>query len=946
MSSEDGFRRLEKGWNPWMIAAAMLVSFLGTFTATHLMIQARTSTKFTHVLTWILLVSLIFGFCSSWSLHFVGMLSCKLDVPIALDVGLTLFTGMLAVGFTFLSLGKDILRKSYVQSPQPEISRYLKVAAEDENAAAPLLAHDAIENGFSFDGNDGDDAVLSGPSSPLPTRVPAGKPCSDAVFANHLMMPAPEVDGGASIQQLSQVMLSDPSESGPGERPGSNSLHHWSFGSSKVDGLVGMATQGNKAHKNAFVATFEGLIAGYSLEAVLMGLLWSLSLTCMHYGGLLAMQIPEGYMTLSPTPVVISAIISWVVCIAGYIYMTNVEPFLSQQILFSVVAAIGIASMHFTGLSAATFYSRLPPSDVDTWPATLPIAVCSIAFLTCMLANGLLAHSAILSRNKLAEIVWTRRTLWRTMAEKELAEVTAAARSSFIASASHEIRTPLHHLQGYTDLLARSDLSPPDRQLLHGIQSAARTLSLITNNVLDWSKLESNMDTAARPNPLDMRAVFDSIVHILPSKEDDVDVDFMVVVAPSVPKDLLLDETYIHRIFMNLLSNALKFTTSGYVLVTMEYNGKELIAQVKDTGVGIPQAFLPRLFEPFSQAHNQGSQRGTGLGLSIIKQLLSKMGGKITVESHFAEEPNPDIHTGTTFTVTLPAQSQSHGHSVSESLIDTSTVAVFPRKHPINQEGQKAAWEHFGNQVLETECLADLVNCPRVRYIWADAEYLESNPDVLQSLLLQDTYPVLISYNNKEILRRLSGVMSAPCVVLLQKPLMWHAFEARIELSSRFSSDALNSSNNTSQINSLDVPDMEASLNNTTKKESTILLVEDNPINQKLAIKMLTSLGYLVLVASDGNEAISLLLSHDTIIDMVLMDQSMPNKDGVTATREIRQLEAEGKLHRKHSIIAVTAVVDSESMASFRTAGADEFLSKPLSMERLEHILITFLRVN
>jgi CheY-like chemotaxis protein len=108
---------------------------------------------------------------------------------------------------------------------------------------------------------------------------------------------------------------------------------------------------------------------------------------------------------------------------------------------------------------------------------------------------------------------------------------------------------------------------------------------------------------------------------------------------------------------------------------------------------------------------------------------------------------------------------------------------------------------------------------------------------------------------------------------------------------------------------------------------------------------MLTSLGYSVLVATDGNEAISLLFAHDIAIDMILMDQSMPNKDGVTATREIRQLEAEGKLLRKHTIIAVTAVVDSESRASFNDAGADEFLSKPLSMGRLEQTLATFLMV-
>lgn len=292
------------------------------------------------------MVSLIFGFCSSWSLHFVGMLSCNLDVPISLDVGLTLFTGALAVGFTLISLGKDLLRKSYNRSPRPDF----KVTVQDEDAAAPLLEHDVAENGFSL----GDSSVLSEPPTNLPSLVPAGRSCSDGVFANHLI-PAPVVDGGEDIEELNQDMPSVPSGSGSGsgEGPTSNDPHHWSFGSSKVDGLKGMATQGNKPHKNAFIATFEGLIAGFSLEAVLMGLLWSLSLTCMHYGGLLAMQIPEGYMTLSPIPVLISAVISWVVCIAGYIYMTNVEPFLSQQILFSVVAAIGIATMHFTGKKAA-----------------------------------------------------------------------------------------------------------------------------------------------------------------------------------------------------------------------------------------------------------------------------------------------------------------------------------------------------------------------------------------------------------------------------------------------------------------------------------------------------------------------------------------------------------------------------------------------------------------
>lgn len=137
-----------------------------------------------------------------------------------------------------------------------------------------------------------------------------------------------------------------------------------------------------------------------------------------------------------------------------------------------------------TGMRATTFWSKSPPGDEGGYPSQLPIAVCSIAILTCMMANGLLAHDATVSRNKLAEIVWTRRKLWRTMAQKENAEAAAIARSNFIALASHEIRTPLHHLQGYSDLLSRTELNDEGSQLLVSIQRAIKTLSLSTSDFM------------------------------------------------------------------------------------------------------------------------------------------------------------------------------------------------------------------------------------------------------------------------------------------------------------------------------------------------------------------------------------------------------------------------------------------------------------------------------
>lgn len=129
-------------------------------------------------------------------------------------------------------------------------------------------------------------------------------------------------------------------------------------------------------------------------------------------------------------------------------------------------------------MRAVTFWSQSPPTDKRGYPSALAIAIVSIAVTTCIAANGLLAHAATVSRNKLADVVWTRRKLWRTIAQKENAEAAAAARSDFIASASHEIRTPLHHLQGYSDLLSQTELTEEGRLLLSAIQRATKTLSL------------------------------------------------------------------------------------------------------------------------------------------------------------------------------------------------------------------------------------------------------------------------------------------------------------------------------------------------------------------------------------------------------------------------------------------------------------------------------------
>ena len=531
------------------------------------------------------------------------------------------------------------------------------------------------------------------------------------------------------------------------------------------------------------------------------------------------------------------------------------------------------------------------------------------------------------------------------MAQKENAEAAAAARSDFIASASHEIRTPLHHLQGYSDLLSRTELSEESRMLLYAIQSATKTLSMITNNVLDWSKLERDSENNCRPILLDMRTVCESILVLLPNKDDEADVELMVVVTPEVPRSLLLDETYIHRILMNLLSNAIKFTRSGYILLLIEMNENKLTATVKDTGTGIPQSFLPQLFEPFKQATTRGSQRGTGLGMSIIVQLLHKMQGTIEVESRHPEtrgiQPG---ESGSTFTIKIPTEVSITPQHELQQVMTRPRIAIFEGKNERAVEGLCTAWEKFGFEVVSAKETSDLVGS-QWEYIWADLQFLDQNPNHLRDLLESGNWLVLVPYDMQDALEQYPGLKAAPNFIPLQKPLIWHTIQQRVTAAKqrRSNGEVTRTVRFASKVDIVDHGEKKLCDDERTAKSFTVLLVEDNPINQKLGKKMLTSLHYRVLLAENGEEAIEQIRKHDDTVDIILMDQSMPFKDGLTATREIRDLEASGVLSKKRPIVALTAVVNGESQALFKSAGADDFLAKPLTLNKLEQTLAAHL---
>lgn len=717
-----------------------------------------------------------------------------------------------------------------------------------------------------------------------------------------------------------------------------------------INSAMGAMLRKGTSTSNAFVAVGKALYNGCTIKNILKGLFWSLAITSMHYVGIQGLRVPQGYYTLNPLLVLASALISWVVCVVGVILMADMETQLGQQLLFSAVATTGVAAMHFTGMYGVTFWSRQGSSEMRGYPPSLANSVVAVAGITCVVANLLLAKTATMGRDKLAEVVWTRKELWKAIAQKENAEAASQARSEFLAFASHEIRTPLHHLSGFSDLLAQQELTDEGRALLSSIQRATKTLSMITTNVLDWSKLERNAETAYRPTALDIREVCESIMTLLPNVDDEATIELFMVVSPQVPSTLFLDESYIHRILMNLISNALKFTMSGYVALSIHVVDGKLVAKVEDTGVGIDPEFLPRLFEPFEQGEVRGKSRGSGLGCAIIKELLKKMSGTIEVESRFrTEERDPNFRSGTTFTLTLPLQTTSPLRSRPAGPGKAPVAVLVQEKDSVYSEGLQASWSSFGYPTNVVNDLADLPEEANFSYYWADAEYLKNNPRQYEMLLKRQETLVLVPSACQDHLRQLPGIQNTSHMIVLQKPLIWHMFEKRIEKQLSRPANAqptktLRFAPEVEVVPSVEImttttEDARPPLARRPSRKMVILLVEDNPINQKLGCKMMKALGYEVMTADDGQHGIDKLTEHDFAIDLILMDESMPRKSGTVATREIREMEAAGKLSRRRPIVAVTAVVNSKAQQSFKEAGADDFLAKPLSLVRLRDTL-------
>jgi len=403
MDEMESLRIIEPRWNKGLIAVSIAISFLGAFTSTQLMCQAKMSKYMTGIVVWGMLSSLVFGFCSIWGLHFVATLACELDLPIGVDPGLTVLSSILAVLFTSFALVCDLVLAQYRRT-----QRRKKNVLRERPSQRRLRSQEGSFSGLTKAWMSGKQALRS-PSratsmselprdsaislrdeqnsvtvSPRKKKFPqsdalgmisTGSPVSryDSMGSDEMESATRPLLGGVNHTQNTKVNAefqveeeavaeNDMEVSSTSDRQSSDvsSLRRVStintesesssYGGPRFVSIRAIRPRSATA-KNLFMATALSLWEGLILKNILKGFLWSLAITGMHYVGILALKIPGGQCKLNPLLVLLSALISWAVCTIGTILMSDMELHIGRQILFAVIAAIGVAAMHFTGKS-------------------------------------------------------------------------------------------------------------------------------------------------------------------------------------------------------------------------------------------------------------------------------------------------------------------------------------------------------------------------------------------------------------------------------------------------------------------------------------------------------------------------------------------------------------------------------------------------------------------